>query len=57
MTISLQDRQIMVGGVSTHYVRAGRGPVVLVIHGGVPGACALVNGARASSRWRMPGST
>lgn len=43
MTMSLQDQQITVGGISTHYVRAGSGPTVLVVHGGAPGACALVN--------------
>jgi 2-hydroxy-6-oxonona-2,4-dienedioate hydrolase len=38
--------QIEIDGLDTHYVRAGRqrgGPVLLVMHGGAPGACAMVN--------------
>jgi pimeloyl-ACP methyl ester carboxylesterase len=36
--------QIEIDGLDTHYVRAGfRGPVVVVMHGGAPGACAMVN--------------
>lgn len=34
---------IDVGGLKTFYVKAGRGPAVLLVHGGSPGASALVN--------------
>jgi 2-hydroxy-6-oxonona-2,4-dienedioate hydrolase len=32
-----------VGGLRTFYVRAGSGPAVVLVRGGAPGACALVN--------------
>lgn len=36
--------QVEIDGLDTHYVRAGhRGPTIVVMHGGAPGACAMVN--------------
>ncbi len=36
--------QVEIDDLDTHYVRAGRrGPTILVMHGGAPGACAMVN--------------
>ncbi|MGH7767947.1 MAG: alpha/beta fold hydrolase [Candidatus Binatia bacterium] len=34
---------VTVGGLKTFFVKAGRGPAVLLVHGGSPGASALVN--------------
>ncbi|HKA32215.1 MAG TPA: alpha/beta hydrolase [Candidatus Binatia bacterium] len=38
-----EEAHITVDGIKTFYVKAGRGPAVLLVHGGSPGACALIN--------------
>jgi pimeloyl-ACP methyl ester carboxylesterase len=44
MATDVVDAQVEVAGLDTHYVRAGhRGPAIVVLHGGAPGACAMVN--------------
>jgi 2-hydroxy-6-oxonona-2,4-dienedioate hydrolase len=34
---------VEIDGLRTFYVKAGAGPAIVLIHGGAPGACALVN--------------
>jgi pimeloyl-ACP methyl ester carboxylesterase len=36
-------KYVFIDGVKTFYIEIGRGPAVLLVHGGSPGACSLVN--------------
>ena len=43
MANTFERNYVDVDGLGTFYVTAGQGPPVVLIHGGSPGACALVN--------------
>ena len=47
---------VEVEGLKTFYVHRGEGPPIIAIHGGSPGACALINWGANIEPWRRSDS-